>query len=291
MKKILLPLLALTLMVVSCGKSAGVYKQLAAQNDSLKLAHEKTVQEFDQALGLINEVQFGLTKMKDTENYLKVEASQGKELTPTTREQMTADMAMIAQTLKKNKEDLTKLKFGLLNSKMESKQLKATIERLMSELDVKTKLVADLQTQLLDKDVKIGELVAKTESLTGVVNTLSQESQKQRDELASQDKSLNMAWYVFGSKDELKKQNVITGGGLFKSADVLKKDFNKEYFISIDIRNTKSIELFSKKAKFLTTHPVASYTLEKDNAGMLTLKISDYKTFWSVSHYLVIQVD
>jgi hypothetical protein len=198
---------------------------------------------------------------------------------------------MIAQTLKKNKEDLSKLKFGLLNSKMESKQLKATIERLMSELDVKTKLVADLQTQLLDKDVKIGELVAKSESLSGVVNTLSQESQKQRDELASQDKSLNMAWYVFGSKDELKKQNVITGGGLFKSADVLKKDFNKEYFISIDIRNTKSIELFSKKAKFLTTHPLASYTLEKDNAGMLTLKITDYKAFWSVSHYLVIQVD
>ena len=106
MKKILLPLLALTLMVVSCGKSAGVYKQLAAQNDSLKLAHEKTVQEFDEALGLINEVQFGLTKMKDTENYLKVEASQGKELTPTSREQMTADMAMIAQTLKKNKEEI-----------------------------------------------------------------------------------------------------------------------------------------------------------------------------------------
>ncbi|MDD2799440.1 MAG: hypothetical protein PHV20_12690 [Bacteroidales bacterium] len=288
MKKILLPLLALTLMVVSCGKSSGVYKDLASQNDSLKLTHEKTVQEFDNALALINEVQDGLAKMKDAENYLKVEASQGKELTPTTREQIASDMATIAETLQKNKAELAKLK---ANTKAQSTQLKATIERLMGELDAKTKLVADLQAQLLDKDVKIGELVAKTESLSGEVSNLSAESQKQKDELAAQDKSLNTAWYVFGTKAELKKQSVITGGGLFKSADVLKKDFNKEYFIAIDVRNTKSIELFSKKAKFLTTHPVGSYSLEKDNAGMLTLKISDYKSFWSISRYLVIQVD
>lgn len=291
MKKIFLPLLAIVLIVSSCGKSSGVYKDLAAQNDSLKLAHEKTVQEFDNALALINEVQDGLAKMKDAENYLKVEASQGKELTPTTREQITGDMSMIAETLKKNKEELAKLKAGLSNSKAQSTQLKATIERLMAELDAKTKIIADLQTQLQDKDVKIGELVAKSESLSGEVNTLSQETQKQRDELASQDKALNTAWYVFGSKAELKKQKVITGGGLFKAADVLKKDFNKEYFIAIDVRNTKSIELFTKKAKFLTTHPAGSYSLEKDNAGMLTLKVTDYKAFWSISRYLVIQVD
>lgn len=291
MKKILFSLIAIALIVASCGKSSGVYKDLAAQNDSLKLAHEKTVQEFDNALALINEVQDGLGKMKDAENYLKVEASQGKELTPTLRDQITKDMTSIAETLKKNKEELAKLKASNSNSKIQSAQLKATIERLMAELDTKTKLVADLQAQLLDKDVKIGELVAKTESLSGEVNTLSQETQKQRDELASQDKALNTAWYVFGSKAELKKQRVITGGGLFKSADVLKKDFNKEYFIAIDVRNTKSIELFTKKAKFLTTHPSGSYDLEKDNAGMLTLKITDYKAFWSISRYLVIQVD
>jgi uncharacterized phage infection (PIP) family protein YhgE len=225
------------------------------------LAHEKTVQEFDNALGLINEVQDGLSKMKDAENYLKVEASQGKELTPTTREQITSDMTMIAETLKKNKEELAKLKANVSNSKTQSTQLKATIERLMAELDAKSKLVADLQAQLADKDVKIGELVAKSESLSGEINTLSQETQKQRDELAAQDKSLNTAWYVFGSKAELKKQKVITGGGLFKSADVLKKDFNKEYFTKIDASQVTSISIGAKKAKIVTNHPSNSYKL------------------------------
>lgn len=291
MKKLLLPLLVVALMVASCGKSSSDYKGLKAENDSLKLEHEQTVQEYDNALSLINEVQDGLGKMKDAENYLKVQGAQGKELTPTVREKIAGDMQLISETLEKNKEDLSKLNAQMKNSRVQSAQLKKTIERMMAEIEEKTKLIADLQAQLQDKDVKIGELVAKTEELSGQVTSLSDETSKQKEEISSQDKALNTAWYVFGTKSELKKQNVITGGGLFKSAEVMKKEFSKEYFIAIDIRNTKSIELFSKKAKFLTTHPAASYTLEKDNSGMLILKINDYKSFWSVSRYLVIQVD
>ena len=33
-----------------------------------------------------------------------------------------------------------------------------------------------------------------------------------------------------------------------------------------------------------------SYALEKDDKGLLTLKITNPKEFWSVSKYLVIQV-
>lgn len=291
MKKLILPLLVVVVLITSCGKNSGDYKDLKSQNDSLKVEHEKIVKEFDDALTLINEVQDGLSKMKETENYLVVEASQGKELTPTTRDQITNDMTMIAETLQKNKSELEKLKAEIKNGRIQSAQLKKTVERLMAELEEKSKIIADLQVQLQDKDVKIGELVAKTEALSGEVSSLTQQTQKQRDELAQQDKDMNTAWYVFGNKSELKKQNIITGGGLFRKAEIMKKDFSKEYFIAIDIRNTKSIELFSKKALFLTTHPTSSYTLEKDNAGLLTLKISDYKSFWSVSRYLVIQVD
>lgn len=291
MKKLLLPLLAVALMVASCGKNSSEYKDLKSENDSLKLQHEQVVKEYDDALTLINDVQDGLGKMKDAENYLKVQGAQGKELTPSAREKIVGDMKLISETLQKNKENLDKLNAMVKNGRIQSAQIKKTIERMMAELEEKTKTIADLQAQLQQKDVKIGELVAQTETLTGQVSNLSQETAKQKEEIASQDKTMNTAWYVFGTKAELKKQSVITGGGLFKKADVMKKEFSKEYFIAIDVRNTKSIELFSKKAKFLTTHPAGSYILEKDNSGMLILKITDYKAFWSVSRYLVIQVD
>ena len=67
-------------------------------------------------------------------------------------------------------------------------------------------------------------------------------------------------------------------------------DVNKDYFTQVDIRTTKEIKLYSKDATLLTNHPAGSYTLDKDDKGQLTLKISNPKTFWSVSKYLVIQV-
>lgn len=40
----------------------------------------------------------------------------------------------------------------------------------------------------------------------------------------------------------------------------------------------------------MTTHPNGSYAFEKDDEGLLTLKITNPQEFWSVSKYLVIQV-
>ena len=51
--------------------------------------------------------------------------------------------------------------------------------------------------------------------------------------MADQDKEINTAWFVYGTKTELKDQ------GILKSGDVLKQgDFNRDYFTKIDIRQT-----------------------------------------------------
>ena len=108
---------------------------------------------------------------------------------------------------------------------------------------------------------------------------------RRRLTVASQDKALNAAWFVFGTKSELKDQKILEKGDVLKSAD-----FNKDYFTQIDIRTDKEIKLYSKRAELLTTHPVGSYELVKDAKGQLTLKITNPTEFWSVSRYLVIQV-
>jgi hypothetical protein len=88
----------------------------------------------------------------------------------------------------------------------------------------------------------------------------------------------------------LKEQNITTSDGLFKPRKVLQSDFNKNYFARIDARKTKTIPLYSSRAKILTSHPKSSYTLEKEN-GNFVLLIIDTEEFWSVSRYLVIEVD
>ena len=106
----------------------------------------------------------------------------------------------------------------------------------------------------------------------------------------TQDKALHTAYYCFGTSKELKEQKILSGGGLFSKSKVLQSGFNKDYFISIDIREVKEIPLFASKAKLKSNHPEGSYEFVEDEDGNLTLKINDEKAFWSLGKYLVIEV-
>ena len=127
--------------------------------------------------------------------------------------------------------------------------------------------------------------------LTADKDALIVETQEQQNTLNQQDLDLHKAWFVFGTRKELREENILTDGGFLKKDKVLaESDMNKDYFTEIDVRTTKEIKLYSKSADVLTTHPAGSYSLDKDAEGNLTLHITDEKTFWSVSKYLVIQV-
>ena len=77
---------------------------------------------------------------------------------------------------------------------------------------------------------------------------------------------------------------------MFSKSKVLQAGFNKDYFISVDIREVKEIPLFAGKAKLKSNHPEGSYEFVEDEDGNLTLYIKDEKAFWSLGKYLVIEV-
>jgi hypothetical protein len=95
---------------------------------------------------------------------------------------------------------------------------------------------------------------------------------------------LNTAWFVYGTKSELKEQHII------KDGKVLQSNFNREYFTKIDIRVDKEIRLYSRSAKLLTSHPASSYTLDQDAQKQYVLRIQNPQLFWSTSKYLVVLV-
>lgn len=295
MKKILLLLVIAALPLASCVKSSKEYKALQQQNDSLKLAATQTQAEFEEILGTLNEVEEGFQQIKKSENYLIIQSKETGEISTSTREKLKSDMQLIAETLKNNKEQLKKLETQLKNSQYQSAEMKKTIARLTDEINSKAAMIASLQEELAKRDVKIQELGNTITDMKNVVSTLTEESYRQQDEITKQSTEINTVWYVFGTKGELKKQKIISGGGLFQSTKVLKDDFNKEYFIKEDLRTLKEIPLYAKKAKVLSNQPEGSYSFkeEKDDKGQknVTLVIDNPKEFWSLSKYLVIEVD
>ena len=105
--------------------------------------------------------------------------------------------------------------------------------------------------------------------------------------ILSQDSELNRVYYAFGTSKELRENKIIEKRG----RNLLKGDFNKEYFTEVDMRDITELEIGSKKADVLTTHPNGSYSIDKDSNGYLTLKILDTQLFWNTSKYLVIEVE
>ena len=140
-------------------------------------------------------------------------------------------------------------------------------------------------TQLADRDETIAQQGATINDLTENVSNLQEESSARQQTIQQQEKELNTAWFVFGTKSELKEQKILQNGDVLRSGD-----FNKDYFTSIDIRVVKTIKLYSKNAKLMTAHPSGSYTLAKDANKEYVLQITNPTQFWSTSKYLVILV-
>ncbi|GAB6395329.1 MAG: hypothetical protein MdMp024_1641 [Bacteroidales bacterium] len=277
-------------LLVSCVQNSSEYKQLKSENDSLKVENAQITAEMNEALSILNDIETDFQSIREAEHYLSVQQQSGKELTPNTRRQIKDNMQLISETLKKNKEQIGELEARLNKSNIQSAAFKKTIDRLTSELDRKVTMIVALQDDLASKNIRIQEMDREIASLTENVEDLTITADAQAETLRKQDRELNTAYYCFGTAKELKAQKILTGGGLFAKPKALQGDFNRDYFITIDIRDVTEIALFDAKAKLWSSHPAGSYKWMQDEDKNMIFQITDIKAFWSLSKYLVIEV-
>lgn len=291
MKKLAV-LIVCTAVMASCDSFSGGNKnQLKAENDSLLMELTQRNSELDEMMGTFNDISEGFRQINAAESRVDLQRGAVAEGSLNAKQQIATDIEFIRKQMEDNKEQIVKLEAMLKNSKNSSTQLKRAVESLTQELVAKTQRIEELQAELASRNIRIQELDAAVSGLAADKDVLSAENEAKSKTVSEQDKALNAAWFVFGTKSELKDQKILTNTGLFQKKQVLKDgDINKDYFTQVDVRTTKEIKLYSKDAEILTTHATGSYALEKDDKGQLTLKITNPKDFWSVSKYLVIQV-
>ena len=283
MKKIVLSVCCMAALLASCNNMGQNKDALQAQNDSLMLELSNRDAELDEIMGSFNEIQEGFREINEAEN--RVDLQGGTLESQSSADKIKEDIRFISDKLKSNREQIAKLEEQLKNSNYQSAQLRKAIKNLTAELNAKQQQIETLQAELASKNIRIAELDEAVMDLNKNVDELSAENEAKAKTVEAQDKALNTAWYVFGTKSELKDQKILKRGDVSKD-----NEFNKDYFTQIDIRKDKEIKLYSKRAELLTTHPVGSYELVKDDKNQLTLKITNPSAFWSVSRYLVIQV-
>lgn len=283
MKKVVLFSLCAATVLASCNNAGQNKDALKLQNDSLMIELSNRDAELDEIMGAFNEIQEGFREINEAEN--RVDLTGDAIENKSSADKIKEDIRFISEKLKSNREQIAKLEEQLKNSNYQSAQLKKAVKNLTAQLEKKQRQIETLQAELASKNIRIAELDEAVSDLNKNVDQLTAENQAKTKTVAAQDKALNTAWYVFGTKSELKDQKILNRGDVLKD-----NEFNKDYFTEIDIRKDKEIKLHSKRATLLTTHPAGSYELAKDDKGQLTLKITNPNQFWSVSRYLVIQV-
>lgn len=268
-------------VLTGCNDGKNNVANNAAQADSLNSIIAQKDSELNDMLGTLNEIEDGLNQINEAENRV-VLLKDGEGATK--RQKLKEDVQFIATRMKQNKELLAKLQKQLANSSIQGDQLKKTIENLQKQLVEKEKQLQALREELDSKDIHIAALDETINNLNTKTSNLTKESCKKTEVINAQDKQLNTAWYVFGTKKELKNQHIMENG------KVMTGNFNKSYFTKVDIREVSEIKLYSKSAKLLTTHPSSSYTLVRDANKQYTLRITNSQIFWSTSKYLVVLV-
>ena len=273
--------LALLLLGACTGKKSSPDLANMEQNDSLQRIIAQRDSEINDMMSTLNEIQEGLSAINQAENRLSI-AREGEGANKTA--QIKENIKFIANTMARNRELMKRLQQQLRESRFNGDELRKTISNLTQQLDDKAQELQRLKAELDAKDIHIAELDEKIDNLNDNVENLQTDAQQKAQTISNQGKQLNTAWFVFGTKKELKEQHIMENG------KVLQSNFNKNYFAKIDIRIDKEIKFYSKSARILTMHPSGSYTLTPDVNKQYVLRITNPQLFWSTSKYLVVLV-
>ncbi len=282
MKKLFLVACVAAFCLTGCnnGKNDSA-AQNTAQADSLNAIIAQKDSEINDLMGTLNEIEEGFQQISEAEHRVSL-AKDGEGVNK--KQKLKEDIQFIADRMKQNRELIAKLQKQLANGTLKGAQLQKTIEGLQKQLEEKDAQLQTLREELDKKDIHIAALDETVNNLNTKTNRLTAESNQKTETINAQDKQIHTAWYVFGTKKELKEQSIIQDG------KVMTGNFNKNYFTKVDIRNLSEIKLYSKSAKLLTTHPSSSYSLVRDANKQYTLRITNSQLFWSTSKYLVVLV-
>ncbi|MBP5457312.1 MAG: hypothetical protein J6Y37_12500 [Paludibacteraceae bacterium] len=283
MKKVLFGAL-IALLTVSCNQEE--IKRLTFQRDSIQQVKDQTEAQMNDYLATIMLVQSNIKNIKETEMGIiqNVEGAEG--VTSESKEKIQESFQSISEYIANSKKQIDQLEADLASAKQSAASFKGIVAGLKRDLKERTEEIQKLKTQLEEKDIKIAELDKAVSNLQSMQDSLSKVSAQQAAAIKAQDEELNTAWYIIGTKKDLKAKGL-------KEGDLKTARVNKSIFTKVDIREFTGLDLGSKKAKLYTSHPESSFSLDKKSATEKTLvfKIKDYSSFWASSRILVIQID
>ena len=225
MKKLMFFAVSL-LAMASCdnGKSK-VDIEATLRMDSLNQVIAQKDNEINDMLSTFGEIEEGFREIAEAQERVAV-AKSGEGANSKAR--IRENIQFIQNTMQQNKELINKLKQQLRESSLKSNALRKLVDSMQQQMEEKEQELQQMRALLDEKEIQIMDLDEKVANLSSNVAELTTETNQRAETISAQDKQLNTAWFVFGTKSELKEQQILVDG------KVLQSSFNKEYFTKIE---------------------------------------------------------
>ena len=269
--------------------SGNMRQEYNTRIDSLKSVINERTSQYDELTSYLDLVASGLDSINSMENiiYLGKDEVTGKKLTRKEIRQRIDDLKELVIRQRTRIEELSDSLSFITDKKVAA--LQTIIANLNAQLEEKERTIQQMKGELNSSKTTITNLQANVGKLYEEKGMLEEHVSMQEEALEKQDEIINEAYYIIGTRKELKAAGVISTNLLQKSKVNLETvDLSK--FKKIDIRNfTTELKIDTKKAVILSPMPNDSYKIVQ-TGNQATLFIEDVASFWSLSRFLVIQI-
>lgn len=286
--KNLLVITGIAILISSCGPDyKAEVERMMRERDSLMAQYDAKDSVINGYMQDISEIQTSIETLTQQEEMLKGEGANNPEVSQDAKTRIMGDIEAIRQLIDQNKKKLVELQGRVRRSNVKVAELEKMIESLNTQLAMRDSSINALNENVLALNTTIT-------NMQGTIDTMRNDNANKAREISEKTTRLHTAYYTVGNYKTLRDKKVISkqGGflGLGKQKTVV-PDFNREAFTQIDLTSTKTIELNTKAAKLVSTHPTGTYTLKKDNEKITAIEITDPEKFWQASKYLVVVTD
>lgn len=287
-RKIILSALAVLCLTACTSKKEQQMKEQMLR-DSFQSVIRDQGNQVETLLAQITEIDDNLNTIASKYDELQTLAIQDGDINQSKAQSIGAKINAIAELLAKDKEKIASLEANLSsqkNSFAANNRLKTKLEEMNKRVEEQENQIASLTQQLQEKNVALDGLNAE-------VKKLQAENKKNKSVMAELEDERYTAYFIVGTKKELKKAGVIDSKGGFIGIGktlVLANNGAIDNMQKIDMRNISEIPLTGKKVQIITPHAKSSYSLTGDESKPASIVIESIEEFWRSSRCLVIMI-
>jgi hypothetical protein len=173
--------------------------------------------------------------------------------------------------------------------------LQSKAKKAFGEIAGLNELIENMKKSLQDREQSIALLETRVKGLESEVQEKSQVIAVKDVTIDQQQRKINTAYYVVGTRRELKEKGIITdeGGflwGLLGSTTILSTSFDPMLFSAIDKTKDEVIHVGGEIDEILPRRSEDSFAIAQPDKNTSDLSIVSPGRFWQ-DNYLVIVID